>query len=468
MAHSIGVIEEYRERVVNGPIGRTLLWLGLPLMIVQIVHVSYNVADAYWLSRYSKVAYATPRQIWPFFMFINALVQGLGAANMAFISQAIGARDYDYAKKIVSFFVTTTLVLNTITVTVFVLLGPYVYRHVMVTPPEIYNYVVTYSSIISLDLFLSGLYLCYSTIFQAMGDTRTPSRAGIVSSLINIVLDPLFIFGVRYGDDVLVPEMGVAGAAWATVLSRFTGFLIVLRALFKRYPFLKTRPTLNIEREWLIRSVKIGAPVALMMMSNSMAFMLQNRLINSFGAYVTAAAAIGFVLMDLADAALWGFTSSVATMVGQALGAHLEERARKVVKTAMLYIGTCTFTGSAVILVFRSLFIGFFTDVPEIAREADLFVQYFAPTLAFFAVFFIGMSIGRGSGHTPYPTIIGVIRLWGLRIGLGYLLAFVLEIGTLGLWTSMAFSNFVGGLAIVPWALRGNWTKPVIRRRAFT
>ncbi|MEM4904048.1 MAG: MATE family efflux transporter, partial [Desulfurococcaceae archaeon] len=113
MAHSIGVIEEYRERVVNGPIGRTLLWLGLPLMIVQIVHVSYNVADAYWLSRYSKVAYATPRQIWPFFMFINALVQGLGAANMAFISQAIGARDYDYAKKIVSFFVTTTLVLNT-------------------------------------------------------------------------------------------------------------------------------------------------------------------------------------------------------------------------------------------------------------------------------------------------------------------------------------------------------------------
>jgi Na+-driven multidrug efflux pump len=61
--------------VLNGPIGRTLLQLGVPLMIVQLVNISYNIADAFWLSRYSSVAYATPRQVWPFFMFINAIAQ---------------------------------------------------------------------------------------------------------------------------------------------------------------------------------------------------------------------------------------------------------------------------------------------------------------------------------------------------------------------------------------------------------
>ncbi len=138
-----------------------------------------------------------------------------------------------------------------------------------------------------------------------------------------------------------------------------------------------------------------NTPVSLMMMSNSLAFMFQNRLINYFGAYVAAAAAIGFVLMDLADAALWGFTNSVATMVGQAIGAGLESRARSVAKKSALYIGFSSFIGSIIVYYTRGFFIDLFTDLPVVYSEADLFVQLFAPTLAFFAVFFVGMSIGR-------------------------------------------------------------------------
>ncbi|MEM4541986.1 MAG: MATE family efflux transporter [Desulfurococcaceae archaeon] len=454
----------YRDRVINGPVGKTLLWLGLPLMAVQLVHVSYNIADAYWLSRYSEYAYAAPRQIWPFFMFLNAIAMGISTANTALISQAIGAKDYEYAKRVISYFITLNVLLNAAAATLFYLLRPWMFRYLINVPPEIYSYVMVYSAIVTFDLFIAAFTISYSSIFQSIGDTRTPSRIGVITAMMNIVLDPLMIFGVRIRDVEIIPSMGVAGAALATVLSRLTGLVLLLRVIRNRYAVLTPRLTLSIDKDWLLRTIRIGAPVTLMMMSNSLAFMFQHRLINSFGAYAAAAAAIGFILMDLADAALWGFTMSVATMIGQAIGAGLESRARKVASRAILYIGVATSMGSLVVYVLRMFFIQLFTNLEAVVVEADLFVSIFIFSLPTFAIFFIGMSIGRGSGHTLYPTILGIIRLWVLRLGVGYLLAFHMGMGTIGIWTAMSLSNVVSGLAIIPWALRGRWTTPVIKK----
>jgi putative MATE family efflux protein len=451
--------------VLNGPIGRTLFQLGVPLMIVQLVNISYNIADAFWLSRYSSVAYATPRQVWPFFMFINAIAHGIAAANMAIISQYVGARDYESTKRVISYFISTMLLINSLAVFIFYITRPLVFTYVIATPPELYDYVMNYSGIISLDLLLAAFTTSYNTIFQAIGDTKTPSKIGVISSAMNVILDPIFIFGVEINGVKVIPTTGVTGAALATVLSRLIGFLILLTILRKKYCYITPHFTLNIDREWFKTTTRAGIPVMLMMMSNSLAFMFQNRLINAFGAYVAAAAAIGFLLMDLADTVLWGFTFAISTMIGQAIGAGLEKRARSVATKSMLYIGISTMLGTLLVLATRGWFISVFTSVPEIAQEADLFVVTFTPTLAFFAVFFIGISIGRGSGHTLYPTIIGILRLWILRIGLGYLLAFILDMKTLGLWIAMALSNLIAGLAIIPWALRGTWTKPIVKMR---
>jgi len=456
----------FRERVLHGEVGRTLLWLGTPLMIVQLVSILYNIADTYWLSRYSEVAYAAPRQVWPYFMFVNSIAGGIAAANMAVISQYIGAKDYEGAKRTISYFVSAMLLVNTVATAVFFIARPLIFTYIVATPPELYEYVMIYSGIISLDVLVAAFSMCYGTIFQAIGDTRTPSRIGVASTILNVVLDPFFIFGLEANGRRVIPAMGVAGAALATVISRFAGLLILLGVLNRKYKSLKPRLTLGVSGEWIKTTLKAGVPVTLMMMSNSLAFMFQHRLVNAFGAYVAAAFAIGFIIMELADAALWGFMFAVSTMVGQAIGAGLERRARSVATKSMLYIGLCTLVGSLVVIALRSWFIGIFTTVPEIAREAELFVLTFAPTLALFAIFFIGMAIGRGSGHTAYPTVIGIIRLWGLRIGLGYYLAFELAMGTLGIWIAMALSNVFSGLAIIPWAHRGGWTKPIIKKHA--
>ncbi|MEM4731889.1 MAG: MATE family efflux transporter, partial [Desulfurococcaceae archaeon] len=221
----------YRDRVINGPVGKTLLWLGLPLMAVQLVHVSYNIADAYWLSRYSEYAYAAPRQIWPFFMFLNAIAMGISTANTALISQAIGAKDYEYAKRVISYFITLNVLLNAAAATLFYLLRPWMFRYLINVPPEIYSYVMVYSAIVTFDLFIAAFTISYSSIFQSIGDTRTPSRIGVITAMMNIVLDPLMIFGVRIRNVEIIPSMGVAGAALATVLSRLTGLVLLLRVI---------------------------------------------------------------------------------------------------------------------------------------------------------------------------------------------------------------------------------------------
>jgi Na+-driven multidrug efflux pump len=87
------------------------------------------------------------------------------------------------------------------------------------------------------------------------------------------------------------------------------------------------------------------------------------------------------------------------------------------------------------------------------------------PTLPFFGLFAVALSIGRGSGHTLFPTTLGILRLWGFRITLGYILAFTFGLGSLGIWLAIAISNLIGGLIAILWITYGNWAKAVIEEK---
>jgi len=451
-------IDKYRNEIVNGPITKTLLWLGFPLMLVQLVNVSYNVADAFWLSKYSDVAMAVPRQAWPPYMFFNAFNMAISTANMALLSQYIGARRYEEASNVASKFFTVTLITSfAFGLTYFSLRYPLFY-YVIRTPPEIFDDVMSYSAIISADLMLSGFSITYSTILQSVGDTRTPAVVGGFSALLNIVWDPFLILGIPP-----FPRMGAAGAALATVFSRLGGVAALIYLTKRRFPDLRIHPTKDIDRLWVMRNIRIGGPVFVFQASNSLAFMFQNALINSFGVVVAAAFAIGFIVMDIADAVMWGLTMPVAIMIGQNLGAGNLRRSREIAYKSALTTSTLTALGAAVVFLVRGSLISVFTSDAAIYNEALRFLETFVFSLPFFTLFFVGMSVGRGSGHTTVPTILGIIRLWGVRIGLGYFLAYVTSLQSYGVWLAMALSNVIGGLGSITWIRFGNWARPVIK-----
>lgn len=433
-----------------------MLWLAAPLMVAQLVHVSYHLVDALWLSKLYEGALAVPRQVWPTLMFFYAIAMALSTANLAMISQYVGAERYDMAGRTASKLLTFNLALASAICLAYYILRPYIFAYIVTVPSELYGDVMVYSNVMLLDILFMYLGTAFTTVLQAIGDTRTPTYISIAGALLNMVLDPVMIFG-WFG----LPRMGVMGAAIATVVSRALVASVALKLFIGGFAGVKLT-LVKPDRQWLLRSVRIAAPIAALQMSNSLAFMAQLRLVNTFGKVVATAYSIGFTVMDIADAAMFGLSQAVAIVVGQLIGAQMYSKARRSALAAALFVGTVTSFGAVAVYAFRYPIASVFTSSTEILGEAVRFIEYFGLTVPFFAVFFIGFAVGRGSGHTYVPTAIAFTRLWVLRVALGYLLAIAMGIGPTGIWISMAVSNVVGGVMALTWVAVGNWTRPVV------
>jgi Na+-driven multidrug efflux pump len=183
-----------------------VLWLAAPLMVAQLVHVSYNLVDALWLSRLYEGALAVPRQVWPTLMFFYAIAMALSTANLAMISQYVGAERYDMAGRTASKLLTFNLALASAICLTYYTLRPYIFTYITTVPPELYNDVMVYSNVMLLDIFFTYLGTAFTTVLQAIGDTRTPTYISVAGALLNI--------GPRPGHDIRVvrlPEDGGYG-----------------------------------------------------------------------------------------------------------------------------------------------------------------------------------------------------------------------------------------------------------------
>ncbi|MEM3459089.1 MAG: MATE family efflux transporter [Candidatus Bathyarchaeia archaeon] len=450
-------ISKYRDKIVSGPIIRTIFWLGLPPLVNQLVVVTYNVADAYWLSSYNEIAVAVPRQMWPVLMLFQALVMALTTACLSMVSQYIGGKAYKKASLEASRFFTVAFLAGAMLSLSLLTLRGLIFTWVVSTPPEIFEDVMRYSGVIAFDVFFNYIALTYTTLLQSVGDTKRPAIVNVVSVGINVILDPFFVLGIGP-----FPRLGVMGAALTDVLGKLISISALTYLLRRDYPELKIRFTKEIDAEWVRLFLRIGLPILTLGLTNGFAFLMQLRLVNMLGIFAATAFSIGFVIMDIVDAALWGLSGAPAIMIGQSLGAGNRERAREVAFKAALLIFSLMVLVAGIIYPIRGVVVDVFADDPNIVNETELFMQMLLPTLPFFGLFANAMSTGRGSGHTLFPTAVGVSRLWGIRLALGYVLAFTLAMGSLGVWLAFAVSNVIGGVVSILWIKYGNWAEAVV------
>lgn len=452
-------ISAYREEIVNGPIIKTFFKLGIPPLITQLINVAYNVLDALWLSIYNDLAVSVPRQVWPVVFLFNAPMQAINAVGLSVISQYIGMGNYEEARKSASRLLTSSLILgSTFFILLFTLRG-FIFSRIVSTPAEIYDWVSDYSAVISLQVFLQYLAFSYNTVFQAIGDTKRPAIVNALAVSINTVLDPFLILGIPP-----FPRTGVIGAALTDVLGSLVS-LGALSRLIRKYEGIRMGLTLDLGGEWVKLSFRVGLPVLAMGAMNSLAFITQLKLVNSLGVIVVTAYSIGFVVADIVDAALFGLTGASSIMIGQNLGADRRDRAREISLKSSTIVFSIIALGALIVFPFKAQLADAFTDSAVILNETDRFLTFLIPTLPFFGLFMVGMSAGRGSGRTLVPTLIGIFRLWVVRIGLGYLLAFPFALGAVGIWFSISLSNFLAGLIALFWLAYGKWNTPVVESR---
>jgi len=452
-------ISKYRDQIINGPIIRTVFWLGAPPLLNQLVVVAYNLADAYWLSVYDEIAVAVPRQIWPILMLFQALANALTAASLGIISQHVGGKAYKEASSSASrFFTLAFLSGGALSITLLTLRHP-IFTVILSTPQEIFDYVIAYSGVIAFDVFFNYIALTYTTILQSVGDTQRPAVVNVFAILVNIALDPFLVLGIGP-----FPRLGVVGAAITDVVGKIISIIALTYVLRKSYPELKVRLTKQVDIEWIRLVLRIGLPILTLGLLNGFSFLTQLKLINMIGVVTATAYSIGFMVLDIVDATLWGLSGAPAIMIGQSLGAEKTERAKEVAWKATVLIFLLMVAAATVTYPFKRNIADVFANDINIINETDFFLQTLLPTLPFFGLFIIALSIGRGSGHTVFPTILGIFRLWGLRVGLGYFLAFQLKMASLGIWLAFAISNTIGGVIAFLWIKHGSWAKAVIKR----
>jgi len=283
----------------------------------------------------------------------------------------------------------------------------------------------------------------------------------VAGVLLNVVLDPVLIFG--FG---LIPPMKVAGAAIATLLSDLVASLIAIRVLTKGIRGEKLRAHhLRPKPQLMSKLVKIGLPLSISSVGEAGGFTLLTAIISMLGSVALASWGIGDRPLGLLDIFVASLLGATATIIGQSLGAEMRERAKATALKAVLYSALITGLGVSAYVTFRYEIVSVFAPSdPEVIQYAADFLLYMGPSIIFFVILRVAFSVASGSGHTKVVMFLSLFRLWVLRNVLAYSFGpGPLGMGVRGLWIGMSVSNVVTGLLALLWIVKGNWLKPVIK-----
>jgi putative MATE family efflux protein len=468
-----------REEILTGhPIGM-MIRIGAPAVVSSILFTLYNLADAFWIGHLpgeqSLSVLAGIQSSWPFVWFLISLIGGFGgAAVSALVAQNIGANRTEDANHALNQLFTVGVLSGFVLGITGYLIAPTVISY-LVADPSVAREATSYLRIIFLGLHTMLLPGLISFAFQATGDTLTPLVVNLIGIGLNMILDPILILGWNplrilglHGAlaQASPPQMGIVGAAIATIIAQGAAMLIFLALFLKgRGPLRLNRSSLHPEWKWMKKALRIGLPAGFGQSSVAFGFMIMTAVIGRLDNAAAALAGYGVAdrIFGLLFIATDGLGVGLTTMIGQALGADLMDRARELVRRGIVALFAIVVVEAAFLYFARIPLVKWFMPgQAEAVHEGARFIQLFAAGMPFLSAFFAAQAIYRGAGHNMPAMILGIIRLWVLRIPLSWAFAFLLHMGSDGVWLGMSLSNVVSGLASLAWLSTRSWQRSVL------
>jgi putative MATE family efflux protein len=465
------------EGITSGSLARPMLRLAWPIVVIQLLQVAYNLADTIWLGRYDVGAVGAISLAFPLVFLLISVAGGFTTAGSILVAQYTGAESEGSAGKVAG----QTLSFVSLLGMGLGVFGFFVTRDLLALLPtqqetaqEIVPLAAGYMEVILLGApFMFGFFI-FSALMRGYGDTKTPMRVMIVSVVLNVVIDPIMIFGVGP-----VPELGIQGAALATVFSRGVATAIGLHYLFRTDagPDVKLSH-LYLDPDTVKQIVSLGVPSALEQSASALAMVTLSVMVFQFGPPVVAAYGLGNRLISLVFLPAMGLGRATNTMVGQNLGAKKPDRAQR---AAFFAAGT----GAGVMLVvavvaflFPEPIVRVFVDpsLPDAQatiKNSTNYVRIRTVEFAFIGILQPLLGAFRGAGNTRTAMAFSMLALWVGRVPtvaylafgtlvLGPLTIVGLDLGARGIWIGMALGNTVGAIVATLWFMRGTWKEAVI------
>lgn len=477
---------EPRESITEGSLVRPLFALAWPIVVIQLLQVSYNIADTLYLGRLSSDAVGALSLAFPLIFLLVAVAGGFTTAGAILVAQYTGAEGDQSAGTVVGQTFTSVGVLSVAIGAVgFLYTGPAL--DLLPSDPDTSEAVIPlaadYMEVIFLGIpFLFGFFV-FSALMRGYGDTRTPMYVVLFSVVANILLDPFFIFGfdgnplmelLRLGgvESALLSAtgftgLGIEGAALATVLSRGLAAVVGVYLLFGT----AVGPAVELghlvpDLSFISDIVRLGTPSMVEQSTSALALVTLTAMVVTFSPPVVAAYGLGNRIISLVFLPALGLGRAIDTMVGQNLGADRSDRAARAVYLAAGTGAGVMLVVAAVAVVFArpvvSVFLG---NVEDAAATIEFGVEYLrvrSVEFAFIGITQVLLGAFRGAGNTGTAMVISIITLWVGRVGTVSVLVFVVGMGATGVWIGMAVGNVLGALVAVPWFLRGTWRETYI------
>ena len=441
-----------RHDYTQGPIGRAIFLLAVPMVLEMVMESIFAIVDIFWVAKLGAAAVATVALTESMMAIVYTLAFGLAIGTTATVSRRVGEKDSDGAARAAIQAIALGLVVSLSLAASGASLAPDLLR-LMGAGPDVLAHGTGFARVMLGGSASVFMLFVINAAFRGAGDAAVAMRVLWFANILNIVLGPLFIFGPGP-----FPEMGVTGAAVATTIGRSAGVLYAASRLWKGAGHIAVhREHLRVRANAMVKLARLCAVGTFQILISTSAWIGLIRILATFGSVVVAGFGIAMRIVIFALLPAFGLSNAAATMVGQSLGARDPARAERSVWTASRY--NLAFLGAlgVVFVLLAPWIVAAFTAEPDVARVATLGLRIIGLGFPLYAFGMVITQSFNGAGDTWTPTWISLFVFWLFEIPVAWVLSKHTSLEYRGGF--VAILGAYGALALVSAAIfrRGKW-----------
>jgi MATE family, multidrug efflux pump len=441
--------------LTEGPILRALLRLSIPIVVANLLQTAYQVTDTFWVGRLDAQAVAAVSLSFPINFLMIAVGGGLPIAGSVLIAQYKGRGDEQAMNHVTAQTLLMVLVVSILlTVTGYALSEPIM--RFMGAAPDVLPGAVRFLQVTFLGfIFVFGFFV-FQSLMRGLGEVQAPMYIVLVTVLLNLVLDPLLIFG--WGP---IPAWGVAGAALATVCTQALATLIGFTLLFGgRYGIRVKLPNFWPDFQFLWRAFRLGFPTSVEQGVRASGLIFMTLLVSPFGTMYVAAYGIGTRFLAFVIIPSMGLSMGTSALVGQNIGARKLDRAERtnLISCLVAFFGPLPI--GILLFFFAEPAARFFMPEGGSAIEySATFIRLIAFSFGFISVQHVISGTLRGAGNTLAAMMLSLLAQWVLKFPLAYVLSRHTSLGPAGIWWAHPIAAVLSAIVAVSWFARGDWKR---------
>ncbi|WP_288147072.1 MATE family efflux transporter [Thomasclavelia cocleata] len=434
-------MKQEHNTMANKPIFPLLMKMAIPPMLSMLIQSMYNIIDSIFVAKLGEKTLTALSLAFPLQNLSLAFSVGLGVAINALIAQNLGAKKNNLANNIASHGIFLSLLHSLL----FIFIGVFLIKpffSIFTNDPETLNYAITYGSIVITLTFGSIIHITIEKMFQATGNMIIPMFLQVVGAVVNIILDPILIFGING-----YLKFGVFGAAIATIIGQISACLLAI-LLFRKKSFLKLSLTTFKPNLQIIKNIySIAIPSGVMTALPSILVTLLNGLLTTVNQSAIAFLGIYFKLQSFVYMPANGLIQGMRPLISYNFGAKHFERVKKIIKVSIIVTSVILCSGALIFMTFPKFILSWFNATSSLLNIGIIGLRIFSICFIVSSVSIVISGTFESLGNGKYSLTISLLRQLIITVPLAHILLFL--IGLNGVWLSFLIAECIASIVSI-------------------